>query len=205
MFDFGNKKKKEEEEKAEKAKQDQISQAMRSMSDQLAAKGKEINELEDELEDAKKDAAAKAKAERELAAAKAELARLKAEAARSKASAGSVATVPTGTTGVGKVVAKPAGTVLGGAAEAAPAAPAPTPGMLGVGVSAWVRNAGGKNLRLRDKPGLESNAFAGLPPGTQMTLLEGPVQDDGYPWWRIRVSDGREGWVAGTELVTSPE
>jgi hypothetical protein len=38
-----------------------------------------------------------------------------------------------------------------------------------------------------------------------MTLLEGPVQDDGYPWWRIRTVDGREGWVAGTELVTSPE
>lgn len=202
MFGFG-KDKKEEEEKArqEKAKQEQVSQAMRSMSDQLAEKGKQIADLEDQLDDAKKDAAAKAQAEKELMAARAELAKMKAEAIRAKDQAARAEAAAAKAQAAASAAAPAAtpGTVLGSAA------PAPAVGGLAAGVSAWVRNAGGKNLRLRDKPGLESNAFAGLPPGTQMTLLEGPIQDDGYPWWRVRVSDGREGWVAGTELVTSPE
>ncbi|MDW8392434.1 MAG: SH3 domain-containing protein, partial [Oscillochloridaceae bacterium] len=78
-------------------------------------------------------------------------------------------------------------------------------GQLAVGVTAYVRKTGGQNLRFRNGPGLDTNAFASLPPGTSMTLLEGPVQKDNYPWWRVRTSDGREGWVAGTELVTQPD
>jgi hypothetical protein len=194
MFGFGNKKK-EEEEAAEKAKQEQISQAMRSMSDQLAEKGKTIADLEDSLEAAHKDAAAKTEAEKALMQARAELAKMKGEAARAKADAAAKAAV------AAKVEAKPAPAVtLGGAAVAAPAA-----GGLAAGTTAYVRKTGGKNLRLRDNHGLDTNAFAGLPPGTSMTILEGPVDDDGYIWYRIRVSDGREGWVAGNELVTTPE
>ena len=211
MFGFGNKKK-EEEEKAEKAQAEKTAQAMRSMSDQLAQKGKEIGDLEDKLDAAKKDAASGDHAEKALADARAELAKLKIEAAKAKAEAAKVATAaaaaahsstPTAIPGAGKLgsatPAAPAGTVLGSAPEAR------APGGLAAGVTAYVQNAGGKNLRLRDKPGLDSNAFDGLAPGTSMTLLEGPVQDDGYPWWHIRTSDGREGWVAGTELVTTPQ
>ncbi len=211
MFGFGNKKK-EEEEKAEKAQAEKTAQAMRSMSDQLAQKGKEIGDLEDKLDAAKKDAASGDHAEKALADARAELAKLKIEAAKAKAEAAKVATAaaaaahsstPTAIPGAGKLgsatPAAPAGTVLGSAPEARAA------GGLAAGVTAYVQNAGGKNLRLRDKPGLDSNAFDGLAPGTSMTLLEGPVQDDGYPWWHIRTSDGREGWVAGTELVTTPQ
>lgn len=204
MLGFGNKKKKEEEE-AEKAKAEQMAQAMRSMSDQLAQKGKQIADLEDQLDDARKDAAAKEAAEKALAEARAELAKMKIEAAKAKAAAAAEASAAAKAAKAAEAAATPAApipasTPLGGAA-----APAPATGGLAVGASAWVRKAGGKNLRLRDNHGLDSNAFAGLPPGTRMTLLEGPVEDDGYPWWRVRVDDGREGWVAGTELVTSPE
>lgn len=76
---------------------------------------------------------------------------------------------------------------------------------LAVGVTAWVQKAGGKSLRRRSAPGLNSQVHDGLAPGTQLTLLEGPVAADGYHWWRIRATDGREGWVAGEELVTTPE
>ena len=208
MFGFGNKKKEEEE----KAQAEKTAQAMRNMSDQLAQKGKEIGDLEDKLDAAKKDAASGDQAEKALADARAELAKLKIEAAKAKAEAARVATAaaaaapsstPTAIPGAGKLgsatPAAPAGTVLGSAPEARAA------GGLAAGVTAYVQNAGGKNLRLRDKPGLDSNAFDGLAPGTSMTLLDGPVQDDGYPWWHIRTSDGREGWVAGTELVTTPQ
>lgn len=85
------------------------------------------------------------------------------------------------------------------------APPAPTPGGLAVGSTAWVRKAGGKGLNRRDAPGTGSNVQDSLAIGTQLSLLEGPVSADGYTWWRVRVTDGREGWVAGEELVTHPE
>ncbi len=76
---------------------------------------------------------------------------------------------------------------------------------MAAGNPAWVRKAGGQGLNRRDAPGLNSTVMDSLSIGTQVTLLEGPHPADGYTWWRVRVSDGREGWVAGEELVTSPE
>jgi uncharacterized protein YgiM (DUF1202 family) len=78
-------------------------------------------------------------------------------------------------------------------------------GELKVGGSAWVRRAGGQGLNRRDAPGLNSNVLDSFPIGTQLTLLEGPSPADNYTWWRVRAGDGREGWVAGEELVTQPE
>jgi TolA-binding protein len=78
-------------------------------------------------------------------------------------------------------------------------------GELKVGGNAWVRRAGGQGLNRRDAPGLSSNVLDSFPIGTQLVLLEGPTPADGYTWWRVRSSDGREGWVAGEELVTQPE
>lgn len=85
------------------------------------------------------------------------------------------------------------------------AQPSGTPG-LAVGSTAYVAQAGGLPLRLRSHPGLDKDSVIDrLQPGTQMTLLEGPQDRDGYSWWRIRTSDGREGWVAGQDLRTQPE
>lgn len=97
------------------------------------------------------------------------------------------------------------GAVKIGPSTPAPAAAAPAAGGLQIGGVAYVQKAGGKNLRLRSAPGLDLTVLDGLPPGTKLTLLAGPQEKDGYPWWHIRTSDGREGWVAGTELVTTPE
>ncbi|NTU82509.1 MAG: SH3 domain-containing protein [Chloroflexales bacterium] len=200
MFGFGKDKKKEEEEKA---KQEQISQAMRQMSDQIAAKGKEVADLEKQLETAKKDAAQGDAAEKALAETQAKVREMQAEMAKlqiqAQAAQARAAKAAAEAASAAKAAVTPA------PAPAATLSSAPAAGGLAAGVTAWVQKAGGKNLRLRDKPGLESNAFDGLAPGTQMTLLEGPIQDDGYPWWRIRTADGREGWVAGTELVTTPQ
>lgn len=79
-----------------------------------------------------------------------------------------------------------------------------TPGLT-VGGTAYVTQAGGKSLRLRSQAGLETQVLDGLTPGTQMTLLGGPEEKDGYGWWHIRTSDGREGWVAGNDLRTQPD
>ena len=85
------------------------------------------------------------------------------------------------------------------------AAATPIGGGLAVGGTAYVTSAGGMPLRLRSGAGLNHEAVDRLPPGTQMTLLEGPHQADNHAWWRIRTTDGREGWVAGEELRTQPD
>jgi len=87
-------------------------------------------------------------------------------------------------------------------ATAAPSAGAPG---LAVGGSAWVTRAGGLPLRLRSGAGLGHDVLDRLPPGTQMTLLDGPQQADNYAWWHIRTADGREGWVAGQDLRAQPD
>lgn len=88
---------------------------------------------------------------------------------------------------------------------AQPAAPAAAAG-LQIGGSAYVAQAGGMPLRLRSRPGLAKDTILDrLPPGTKMTLLEGPQPRDGYTWWHIRTADGREGWVAGEDLRSQPE
>lgn len=92
--------------------------------------------------------------------------------------------------------------------EKSTATPSQTAGVAGglaVGGNAWVTRAGGLPLRLRSAPNLGGSILDHLAPGTQMTLLEGPHQGDGHGWWRIRTTNGHEGWVAGEDLRTKPD
>jgi hypothetical protein len=84
-------------------------------------------------------------------------------------------------------------------------APAPAARRLDAGATAWVTQAGGLPLRLRSGPSLEADVIDRLKPGTQMTLMEGPIFDTGHSWWRINTTDGRQGWVAGDQLVLQPD
>lgn len=70
---------------------------------------------------------------------------------------------------------------------------------------AWVTRKGGLSLRLRAGAGTGQAIVARLPVGTQLTLLDGPQPDGGRNWWRVRTVGGREGWVAGEELVLQPD
>ncbi|HEX9374275.1 MAG TPA: Gfo/Idh/MocA family oxidoreductase, partial [Roseiflexaceae bacterium] len=63
-------------------------------------------------------------------------------------------------------------------AAAAPAAPAAAAG-LAAGATAWVTRAGGLPLRLRSGPSLDADVIDRLQPGTQLTLMEGPVAAGG--------------------------
>ena len=76
---------------------------------------------------------------------------------------------------------------------------------LHVGDTAFVQRAGGLPLRLRDKPTVSGKVLSLLAPGTQLTLLEGPRSADGHPWWRVRTTDNRTGWVAGDNLLKNPD
>jgi hypothetical protein len=67
--------------------------------------------------------------------------------------------------------------------------------VLAIGGSALIANTEGRPLRGRQDPGLESPVRASFKEGEQVTIQDGPVQADGYTWWRIEGASG-VGWSA---------
>jgi hypothetical protein len=74
--------------------------------------------------------------------------------------------------------------------------PTPEPQME-TGARARVADLGGAPLRLRSEPGQGARLLARIPEGSEVTLLEGPIEADGYLWWRVQSEQG-EGWCAGS-------
>lgn len=70
---------------------------------------------------------------------------------------------------------------------------------LAVGGQARVANLNGAPLRAREAPGL-SRVVGRIPEGSTVALREGPVEAEGYSWWRVE-AEGVTGWVA----AASPE
>ncbi|MGC8913316.1 MAG: glucosaminidase domain-containing protein [Thermoplasmata archaeon] len=50
------------------------------------------------------------------------------------------------------------------------------------------------NLNVRNGPGLSYRIIKTEPSGTTGKVVGGPVDADGYTWWRIQYSDGVTGW-----------
>lgn len=76
----------------------------------------------------------------------------------------------------------------------------PTPtvligGFLAVGGRALINTTEGDRLNMRSGPGTSFEIVARLDNGTLVSLLEGPRASDGFIWWRVRLTDGTEGWV----------
>jgi hypothetical protein len=65
---------------------------------------------------------------------------------------------------------------------------------LALGGQALVTNLNGSPLRARQGPGL-TPIVARIAEGSAVTLREGPVEADGYTWWRVE-SASASGWVA---------
>jgi hypothetical protein len=200
FFGLGGDKEKEKE----KAEQERIGKAMQSLSDQIAAlqqqgKGKdgEIKELQEQLARAQAVSGAGDQAKKQLMAAQSALAVAEADKQAHEIM------LQTAQKQIADLQAQLK--QIQEAAAAAPAVAAKEVGGLSIGAAAWVRQEGGKGLRRRSAPGTSSEVLDALRPGTQVALLEGPVEANGYHWWRIQAGDGREGWVAGEELVTKPE
>ena len=49
------------------------------------------------------------------------------------------------------------------------------------------------NLRVRDAPGLAGRTLGTLPPGAQSFVVDGPVESDGYEWYRLHALGLPEG------------
>jgi hypothetical protein len=76
--------------------------------------------------------------------------------------------------------------------------PAP-PSRLSVGMDATVSFRLSLRLRIREAPGLDSRVITAMNRGTEMTIIDGPVCQDGYLWWEIERNDGITGWSAEGE------
>jgi hypothetical protein len=99
------------------------------------------------------------------------------------------------------------GSAAGATQAVAPAYPPPegigvqaAPGALAVGGRAVVLPEGDLlNLRTLPGQGADSVVLASLAAGTDVAVLEGPVEADGRAWWRVRAGE-QEGWCAGEFL-----
>jgi multidrug efflux pump subunit AcrA (membrane-fusion protein) len=73
---------------------------------------------------------------------------------------------------------------------------------MAIGSIAWVAREGGVSTHLRTHPRFEMGEdVTRLTSGIQLTVLDGPEHTEGYIWWRVRTSDGREGWVPDEGLM----
>lgn len=72
----------------------------------------------------------------------------------------------------------------------------------------YIITEAGANLNLRKNPSLQAEVVKKLQKEDPVLILEGPVDADGYTWWRMRTEEGIEGWaveVAGWYAPVSAE
>jgi len=67
---------------------------------------------------------------------------------------------------------------------------------------AWVHASDGVNVRAA--PSSSSTRLTTLATGTQLNLQGEQTNPDGSTWYRIRLSDGRDGWLSGRYTTNYP-
>lgn len=88
---------------------------------------------------------------------------------------------------------EPAGTVV-------PVCTMAPPNRLEPGSRAEVSRRMGLRLRIRETPGLEASIITSMSSGLPMSILDGPVCEDGYWWWNVQLdSFDQTGWMAEGE------
>ena len=60
---------------------------------------------------------------------------------------------------------------------------------------AVINTTSGDRLNMRDSAGLNSTVIARVDSGSRVVVTAGPVAQDGFTWWQIRLSTGQVGWV----------
>jgi uncharacterized protein YgiM (DUF1202 family) len=68
--------------------------------------------------------------------------------------------------------------------------------------SAWVHASDGVNVRAA--PSASATRLTTLPAGTQLSLQSQQTNPDGSTWYRVRLSDGRAGWLSSRYTTNYP-
>ena len=91
---------------------------------------------------------------------------------------------------------------------AAPTAtPVPTPDVsvappeVTAGYYATVVETGGVGVTVRNGPSTSNVLVTVAGENSSVLVIEGPTPGGAYQWWRVRLPDGTEGWVAGDFLA----
>jgi uncharacterized protein YgiM (DUF1202 family) len=74
-------------------------------------------------------------------------------------------------------------------------------GGLEVGGSAVVAGTGTSGLNMRSEASVSSQHILTLREGTVVELVDGPLRDNQYVWWKVRDESGTSGWVVAEYLT----
>jgi len=77
------------------------------------------------------------------------------------------------------------------------------PPQITIGYYAQVVETGGVGVTVRNGPSTSNQPVVVAAEGSILEVIEGPTPGGAYQWWRVRLGDGTEGWVAGDFLVPS--
>jgi hypothetical protein len=73
------------------------------------------------------------------------------------------------------------------------------------GATVLIQGTQGLGLNLRGEPTRQGRLVVNVKDGTALTVVDGPREADGHVWWKLRMSDGKEGWGAEDWLVLKTE
>ncbi len=85
-----------------------------------------------------------------------------------------------------------------------PTLPPPPPGTLAIGSRVQVVNTGGDGVSLRQGPGQSYPRVNVALEGELLTVTDGPRLIGGATWWKLKRSDGVEGWAVQNYLQLAP-
>jgi hypothetical protein len=69
------------------------------------------------------------------------------------------------------------------------------------GATVIVQGTGNVGLNLRAQPTTAATIVITIKEGNSLVVVEGPQEGDGLVWWKLRTSDGKEGWGAAKYLT----
>jgi len=84
--------------------------------------------------------------------------------------------------------------------------PTPAPGQFAMGVYVQINNTGGEGLNIRAEASLTAKVLFSGNDAEVFLITDGPVQADGYTWWRLTASydAARSGWAVQNFLSVIP-
>jgi hypothetical protein len=89
-------------------------------------------------------------------------------------------------------------------APTSPPASSPTPEVFPGTGTALIGNTNGFGVFVRSEPGLKYEMLTQLSDGSRVELTGEAQSADGFTWQRVRLEDGRLGWIAENFLIPEP-